>query len=235
MREQLDQLESEVRKIAGVKNARVIGTDGPEEIHIVATASRSPKQLVRDVQSLAAAGYGLPIDHRIVSVVQLEDAEPPPPPSTIKLDQPVAEPEPVSVGALNHSTPAHHDDRRPVLERVVLGTRGNSGWVEVSLKWPDGTETDGSGTAGPSRETRARGAAKALVNALQPVLSERKVELELDQVIIHRMDSADSVFVRATFFENGNVIPVVGSAIVYDDVASAAVRALLHAVNRKLT
>ncbi|HEV2754182.1 MAG TPA: hypothetical protein VG318_00195 [Actinomycetota bacterium] len=226
MREQLDQLEAEVRKIAGVKNARIVGTDNAEEIHIVASATRSPKQVVRDVQSLAAAGYGLPIDHRIVSVVQLEEAEPPPPPSTIKLDP---QPEPVMAQA------AAHGDRRPVLDRVVLGSRGNTGWVEVSLKWPDGTETDGSGTAGSSRETRARGAAKALVKALEPVLSERGVELELDQVLIHRMDSADSVFVRATFFEGGNVIPVVGSAIVHDDVASAAVRALLHAVNRKLT
>lgn len=228
MREQLDGLEAELKKIAGVKNARIIGTDGPEEIHIVATATRSPKQLVRDVQSLAAAGYGLPIDHRIVSVVQLEDAEPPPPPSTIKLDPPVEEP--AAVGAATRQ-----EERRPVLERVVLGTRGSAGWVEVGLKWPDGTETDGSGTAGPSRETRARGAAKAVVKALEPVLSEKGIELELDQVLIHRMDSADSVFVRATFFEAGNAVPVVGSAIVHDDVASAAVRALLHAVNRKLT
>ena len=65
--------------------------------------------------------------------------------------------------------------------------------------------------------------------------AEKGIELELDQVLIHRMDSADSVFVRATFFEAGNAIPVVGSALVHDDVASAAVRALLHAVNRKLT
>jgi hypothetical protein len=227
MREQLDRLETELKRIAGVKNARIVGTDNPEEIHIVATATRSPKQVVRDVQSLAAAGYGLPIDHRIVSIVQLEDAEPPAPPSTIKLDQPVEEP--IAAGA-----PAH-DDRRPVLERVVLGTRGSGGWVEVGLKWPDGTETDGSGTAGPSRETRARGAAKAVVKALEPVLAEKGIELELDQVLIHRMDSADSVFVRATFFEGGSATPVVGSAMVHDDVASAAVRALLHAVNRKLT
>lgn len=230
MREQLDRLEAELKKIAGVKNARIVGADAPEEIHIVASSARSPKQVVRDVQSLAAAGYGLPIDHRIVSVVQLEEADPPPPPSTIKLDAPVEEPAAVTAGA-----PARHEDRRPVLERVVLGTRGTAGWVEVGLRWPDGTETDGSGNAGPSRETRARGAANALVKALQPILAERGTELELDQVLIHRMDSADSVFVRATFFDGGAAIPVVGSAIVYDDVASAAVRALLHAVNRKLT
>ncbi|MDQ3951499.1 MAG: hypothetical protein M3279_00850 [Actinomycetota bacterium] len=231
MREQLDGLEAELKKIAGVKNARIMGTEAPEEIHIVASATRSPKQIVRDVQSLAAAAFALPIDHRIVSIVQLDDSEPAPPPTTIKLDPSSAEErEPVTAGAA-----PKREDRRPILERVVLGTRGTGGWVEVGLKWPDGTETDGSGNAGPSRETRARGAAKAVVKALEPVLHERGVELELDQVIIHRMESADSVFVRATFFENGSAIPVVGSAIVHDDVASAAVRALLHAVNRKLT
>ncbi len=109
MREQLDQLEAEVRKIAGVKNARIVGTDGPEEIHIVASASRSPKQVVRDVQSLAAAAYGLPIDHRIVSVVQL-DQEPP--------------------------SPAARG--RAVLDRVVLASKGDGGWVKVALQWPDG-------------------------------------------------------------------------------------------------
>lgn len=230
MREQLDRLEAELKRIAGVRNARIVGAESPEEIHIVASATRSPKQVVRDVQSLAAAGYDLPIDHRIVSVVQLDDTEPPAPPSTIKLDgAALEERQPVPIGAPEHT------DRRPVLERVVLGTRGTGGWVEVGLKWPDGTETDGNGSAGPSRETRARGAAKALVKALEPVLSERGAELEIDQVIIHRMESADSVFVRATFFDRGNAIPVVGSALVHDDVASAAVRALLHAVNRKLT
>lgn len=229
MREQLDRLEGELKKIAGVRNARIVGADAPEEIHVVASATRSPKQVVRDVQSLAAAGYGLPIDHRIVSVVQLDDTEPPAPPSTIKLD-PVEERQAAPAGP-----PERHTERRPVLERVVLGTRGSAGWVEVGLKWPDGTETDGSGTAGASRETRARGAAKAVVKALEPVLHGKGIELEIDQVIIHRMESADSVFVRATFFEGGNAIPVVGSALVHDDVASAAVRALLHAVNRKLT
>ncbi len=55
-----------------------MGADEPSEIHIVATSTRSPKQLVRDIQSLASAGFGFAIDHRIVSIVRLEDADVPP-------------------------------------------------------------------------------------------------------------------------------------------------------------
>ena len=69
----LDQLEDNIKRIPGVQAATVTGADVPSEIHIVAASSRSPKQLVRDIQSLASAGFGLSIDHRIVSIVRLED------------------------------------------------------------------------------------------------------------------------------------------------------------------
>lgn len=41
------------------------------EIHILASASRSAKQIVRDVQSAIFAVYGVEVDHRIISVAQL--------------------------------------------------------------------------------------------------------------------------------------------------------------------
>src|SRR5207248_11226560 len=73
-RPRLDGLEVELHKIPGVTGVRVIGDQAPSEIHIVATPGRPAKQVVRDVQSLAAAGFGMSIDHRIVSVVQLDEA-----------------------------------------------------------------------------------------------------------------------------------------------------------------
>ncbi|MBC7237828.1 MAG: hypothetical protein H5T69_18450, partial [Chloroflexi bacterium] len=44
------------------------------EIHLVGSASRRPKQIVRDVESLLYAHYGVHIDYRKISLVQL-DAE----------------------------------------------------------------------------------------------------------------------------------------------------------------
>jgi hypothetical protein len=73
MHERLVRLEADLPKIQGVSSARVVGEDEPSEIHVVASTARPPKQIVRDVQSLANARFGIPIDHRIVSVVQLND------------------------------------------------------------------------------------------------------------------------------------------------------------------
>jgi hypothetical protein len=215
MREpKLVQLEDDLQRVPGVRNARVVGVDTPSEIHIVATPERSPKQVVRDVQSLASAGFGLTIDHRIVSVVQLAEAE-------------------SEATAAEGATPAS-DDERPVLESVVLATKGATGWVKVTLRWPGGDTTEGAGATTATREARARGATIALLRALEPALAARTAKLDVEQVLIHRIGSGECVLVRGLYSEAGTNTPVVGSALIQDDVATAAVHALLHAINRKL-
>jgi hypothetical protein len=208
----LVQLEEDLQRVPGVRNARVVGVDAPSEIHIVATPERSPKQVVRDVQSLASAGFGLAIDHRIVSVVQLSEEE---------------------AAAYGHAGPLDDDDR-PVLESVVLASKGSTGWVKVTLRWPGGETTEGAGATTATREARARGATIALLRALEPALAARAAKLDVEQVLIARIGSGECVLVRGLFAEGGTSTPVVGSALIHDDVATAAVHALLHAINRKL-
>lgn len=204
----LTKFESDLKRVPGVKGARVVGDGTPTEIHIVAGPDRSPKQVVRDVQSLAAAGFGFPIDHRIVSIVQLEENQP---------------------AASNGDK-----GRRPVLDRVVLASKGEDGWVKVGLRWPDGEVTEGVGTAGSSRETRARAASDAVARALEPVLGPLRKRVEIDQVAVQKIGNNDSVLVSVIHSDAGRTSTLVGSAIIYDDVASAAVRATLQAVNRLL-
>ena len=260
----LAKLEQDLLRVPGVRSARVIGTDVPSEIHIVTTSKRSPKQVVRDVQSLAAAGFGIPIDHRIVSVVQLDDAPPAPaavptsqeaafaesssrpssatrvgdtPPGSDSRGNAGSTPHDVDV-RLDEPVPAHangHSDKqRLVLDRVVLASKGDAGWVKVGLRWPNGATSEGSGVAGSTRDARARGAAAALLQALSPVLDAMDANVDVDHLLIHRVGSHDSVLVRVVFYERGATTPLVGSALVYDDVATAAVRAILQAINRKL-
>ena len=212
MHERLERLERDLRKVQGIRSARVVGEEEPSEIHIVSTLDRPPKQVVRDVQSLAAARFDMPIDHRIVSVVQLDE----------------------ELAARPARAPAA-EGGRPVLDRVVVASKGGSGWVKVVLRWPDGEVSEGSGSSGPTREARARGATVALLQALQPVLESRESRLDVEHVLIHRVGSADSVVVRAVFNDRGRPTPVVGSALVADDVATASVHALLQAANRKLS
>lgn len=72
----LTELQTKLARLDGVEAVRVVGTDArPEEIHVLARMAKPPKQVVRDVQSLAAAAFGIDIDRRIVSVVQLADGD----------------------------------------------------------------------------------------------------------------------------------------------------------------
>ncbi len=72
----LADVERELCRIPEVRAARIVadGDGQPVEIHILAVPGKQAKQVVRDVQSVVTAIAGLSIDHRIVSVVQLEDA-----------------------------------------------------------------------------------------------------------------------------------------------------------------
>lgn len=260
----LSKLEQDLLRVPGVRSARVIGGDVPTEIHVVTTSKRSPKQVVRDVQSLAAAGFGIPIDHRIVSVVQLDDPppaqpetqpqaahdgeatvqpSPQPQPAPVSTPDPAyPEPQPSPVQEEDRTVrldepepvPAHTNGHRLILERVVLASKGDAGWVKVALRWPNGETTEGAGVAGSAREARARGASVAVLQALAPELDRMDAKIDVDHLFIHRVGSNDSVLVRAVFYERGSVTPLVGSALVHDDVATAAVRAILQAVNRKL-
>lgn len=69
-------LQEKIGRIEGVEAARVVAENGHvDEIHVLARRNKPPKQLVRDVQSLGQALFGIDIDRRVVSVVQLADAD----------------------------------------------------------------------------------------------------------------------------------------------------------------
>ena len=216
--ELLRALEADLLKISGVLSSRIVGDQSPSEIHIVANTDRSPKQVVRDVQSLAAARFGISIDHRIVSIVQIGDES-----NAQKSTQ-----------ELGHADVLVDDSRRPLLDRVVFATKGSSGWVKVALRWPDGELTEGADVCGASRESRGRAAAVAVQRSLETRMSKRNAVLDIEDVLIQRLGSDESVTVRAVIHESGGRTPLVGSALIYDDVATASVHATLHALNRKL-
>ena len=68
--------QRKIGQIEGVEAARVVAGNGViDEVHVLARRDRPPKQLVRDVQTLSQALFGVEIDRRVVSVVQLSDAD----------------------------------------------------------------------------------------------------------------------------------------------------------------
>lgn len=66
-------LEQALRRIPGVEAARVVMNGAaPSEVHVITLPTKPPKQVVRDVQSVALASLGIQLDRRIVSVVQVD-------------------------------------------------------------------------------------------------------------------------------------------------------------------
>ena len=70
------EVEQELCRIPEITAARIVTEGGrPVEVHILASASKHAKQVVRDVQSVAIATFGLELDRRMISVVQLDAAD----------------------------------------------------------------------------------------------------------------------------------------------------------------
>src|SRR3954453_20182921 len=70
----LREVERELCRLPEVNAARIVEDEigRPVEVHILASREKHAKQIVRDVQSVAMATFGLELDRRVVSVVQLE-------------------------------------------------------------------------------------------------------------------------------------------------------------------
>jgi hypothetical protein len=124
---------------------------------------------------------------------------------------------------------------RPVLEYVINSSGAREGWIKVGVRWPDDSTTTGSAVAGDRRDSRARAAASALAKALEPVLETHGARVELADVLIHGPGDRDCVVIRGLYNSSKRVYDVSGTALIKDDVATAAARAALDALNRPLT
>lgn len=75
--DRMRDIESVICNLRDVISARVI-TDSEgeiEEIHVLTESSRTPKQVVRDIESAVMAQLGIQIDHRKISVAQVQGSE----------------------------------------------------------------------------------------------------------------------------------------------------------------
>ena len=66
------ELEETLCRLPAVDAVRIVNDrDRISEVHVLASPAKPAKQVVRDIQSLAMARFGIGIDRRAVSVVQL--------------------------------------------------------------------------------------------------------------------------------------------------------------------
>jgi hypothetical protein len=205
------ELERELCRLPDVSAARVVTDDigRPTEVHILAHGVKHPKQVVRDVQSVALASFGIELDRRIVSVVQLHT-------DTVVIDGP---------------QPAAPD--RPVLVHVASEITGLRSLVRVTLARA-GDESVGFAEGSVATTARHRLVAAATVDALRQLQTAAEC-LDIDSAQVVRVGVHDVAIVTVVFVIPPAEQMVSGSAIVRDHKdADALVRAVLDATNRRL-
>lgn len=201
------ELETVLGRLPGIQAVRVVtGPDAqPTEVHVLALRDKTPKQIVRDIQSVALAQFDLEVDHRIVSVVQFEDGETAPAGTT--------------------TAP------RVLIATITAQTSGLEATATVTLA-SGGTLYDGSATAPATASSRPRLIARATLNAVSSLMPVGACDIEYAQIA--RVGGREvAVSIVQVLTPDGESI-VTGSALVRGDEADAVARSVLDALNRRL-
>ncbi|MBU3188855.1 hypothetical protein K9O30_08385 [Clostridium bowmanii] len=73
---ELDNFEGLINKINGVISTKIIQQDNEiQELHIMASTLRAPKQIVRDIESILLTSFDYRIDRKVISIAQIETDE----------------------------------------------------------------------------------------------------------------------------------------------------------------
>ena len=239
----LPELESAIRELPCVRASSVVTNSDatPIEVHVVATPGKPAKQIVRDVQSLSLAEFGIGLDHRIVSVVQIGDSVAPVNdvptaiadaiPTTQVDVAPAAEPPVNEPTAPRRSRHRAETQQRARLDNVVVSTRASSFDAAVSLL--RGEEIlEGRATGPPLPTARLKLVADATLDAVSEHLGLLCVT---DQVSVLDSPPAQVALVVLRLLPPGCGEQVMsGSAVVRVDEPDAVARAVLDALNRRL-
>lgn len=68
-------VEKAIEKLESVISSKIIlgEKDSFEEVHVVSNGRRAAKQIVRDIESLLMATYNIQIDHKKISIAEIQD------------------------------------------------------------------------------------------------------------------------------------------------------------------
>lgn len=186
----------------GIYAARVVFSkdEVPEEIHVLASETKSAKALTRDIQSALMAAFGASVDYRIISIAQVA-------PKMI--------------------------EKRVRLGYAGIETRSSNGSGEISvfLTWGEDRKEGTAPYSSRHSFSRVRGVALATIDAVNKYISGN-CQLELltaEQVEV----GGRAAIIAAICDEQGKQL--LGSAFVLEDNDNAVVRAVLDALNRKIS
>jgi len=226
------EVERELCRIPEVTAARIVvnGDGRPSEVHVLASPDKHAKQVVRDIQSVAIASFGLELDRRVISVVQLESNGSG---NTLaSMQEEVVE----SSGGIPASVlprPLVEDDR-VVVDGVNAVRSGVTCVVEVTLR--RGAERVTGSAEGTAATTAImRLVAQATLAGLRQLLPGAD-RADVEQAMVLRLGERSVALATVVVIVPPYEEVMAGSAMVrsagdHDAIA----RAVLDAINRRLT
>ena len=185
----------------------VAGSDGSiSEIHIVSGMTRGAKQIARDVESLLLARFSVRIDHKMISVAQIE------------------QPQPAKEPVLKEFRLACEGFSISVRNRKVQGT------VLLSYR---GKQYQGISTGALAPLARDRVLVEATLDAVHKYIGRDAVFVltETKTVVIANMPV---MLVSLNMTDPAQSDLLIGASLLRDDVQMSLVKATLCAVNRRL-
>jgi hypothetical protein len=200
------ELEEGLTRLESIDAARVVNQgDRITEVHVIAAAEKPAKQVVRDVQSLAMARFGLSIDRRVISVVQISPQD------------------------LVLTTAA-----RAALTRVSETPNGTRTTIEVTLRHDD-NEVIGVATGPDVASARLRLVGEATIDAVEKTF-ESIPPIALDAITATTVGTRNVVVAVLVYAgTHGGEDLNVGSALSGGNNDDAAVKAVLNAINRRVS
>ncbi len=207
----VEDIEDALGQVSEIKAVRVVAS--PEglvqEIHVLALPTKSPKQLVRDIESTIMARFGLPIDHKKISIAQLG-------------------PDAVPEGPGSEAEAAG----RPRIHSINAKVSGLNSTATVVLEI--GGQIYSGEASGPASQTgRQRIVAQATLNAIDESFAGIHT-LALEDVAITRLGREDVAVSCVTLVSSLGEHSFAGSALVRQNENDSIVRATLDAINRRM-
>jgi len=202
------EIEEALSQVAEIKAARVVASPAGfiEEIHVLALPTKTPKQLVRDIESTIMAAFGIAIDHKIVSIAQLgQDV------------MPKQEPK------------VHARARIHAINAEVTGVQAN---ISVTLEL-EGDVYLGTASGPASQTGRQRLVALATLNAVEQYL-HGSMSFALEDVEILRLGRESVAVACIILVTSLGEQAFSGSALVRQNEKDSIVRATLDAINRRM-
>ncbi|HEU5011736.1 MAG TPA: hypothetical protein VFT66_04265 [Roseiflexaceae bacterium] len=198
----IEQLVSQVR---GVLAVRVVNDEQGQiaEVHVVGTPERSPKAMVRDVESLLFVRGGVRVSHRKISLVQLEEGR--------------MQAEPLRLQLVK-----------------ITQTDGPPTAIHVTLALGE-QHIQGIGTRRPGYDDSSLVlAGYATIHALNQMIGSRG-QFRVEQVQRQLLGTLSVCLAQLSFENDEGVETFIGVSMIHENELMSAARAILDAVNRRLT